>query len=126
MEARRVPVLCPEAQVPLERAAELAGRHPELPLVLTGLGYRSQRILAPLLENFSNTFVSIGSNYSVHQGLEQLVRKVGAERLLFGTGWPDADAAGAVTQLMYAGISEEEKALIGSGNLERLIAGIRT
>ena len=101
-----------------------AGLYPEIPFMVGGVGYRTQRTVVPLLENFINVYLSIGNPYAVHRVIENMVGKFGAERFLFGTGFPDADPMPAVTMLMYAEISDEEKALIGSGNLERLIGGI--
>ena len=51
---------------------------------------------------------------------------VGADRLLFGTGFPDAEGMMAITQLMYADLADEQKRLIGAGNLERLIGEVRS
>ena len=56
---------------------------------------------------------------------DRFVATVGAERLLFGTGFPEAESMSAVTQLMYAEISDEQKRLIGAGNLKRVISEIR-
>ncbi len=124
LEDRRVPAFCLEREVTPEELADLAGWHPRLPFILAGVGYRSQRILVPLLESFPNVFLSVGSNYTVHRGIEQFVEKVGAGRLVFGTGFPDVEPMMAVTMLTYADVSDEEKALIGSGNMERLLQGI--
>ena len=124
LEDSRVPALCLEREVTPEELADLAGRHPRLPFILAGVGYRSQRVLVPLLESFPNVFLSIGSTYTIHRGIEQFVEKVGAGRLLFGTGFPEVVPMMAVTMLTYADVSEEEKALIGSGNMERLFQEI--
>lgn len=124
LEARRLPAYCCDNQIGIEQVASLAERYPRLPFILTGVSYRSDRTLLPLLGTFPKTYLSIGSNYAVHKGIERLVAKVGAERILFGTGFPVVEAASAVAMLMYAEISDEEKQLIGSGNLERLIEGI--
>jgi predicted TIM-barrel fold metal-dependent hydrolase len=124
LESRRVPVLCPEPAVPLSALADLARRYPKLPLVTIDGGYRSSRMLVPLLSSFPNVLLSIGSNYTVHRGIEQLVATAGAERLVFGTGYPHAEPMPAITQLMYAEIGDEQRTLIGSGNLERLISGV--
>ena len=125
LEARRTPVLCLERHVPIEKAADIARRHPDLPVIVAEVGYRSLRILLPMLEAFPNTYLSIGSNFTIHRALERLVEKVGAERLLFGSGLPEIDPLPAVTMLMYADITDDEKALIGAGNFERLIEGVR-
>lgn len=125
LEQRRVPVLCRQANFEFEAVADLAKRYPALPIVLFQVGYRFQRVLVPLMKAFSNVCLSIGSPYSVHRGVEFMAEQVGAERLLFGTGFPSSDMMPAITMLTYAQISDSDKRLIGSENLERLIGGIR-
>ena len=124
LEDRRVPTMCRLPSFEFEAIADLAGRHPRLPIVLFQVGYRWQRTLVPLMKAFGNVFLAIGSPYSVHRGVESMVEKVGAERLLFGTGFPYSDMMPSITMLTYAHISGTDKQLIGSGNLERLVGGI--
>ena len=125
LDARRMPVLCLDRHVGLEAVARLADAYSRLPLIVAGVSYRTQRILVPLLEQFANVYLSIGSNFAVHSGVEDLVRHVGPERLLFGTGFPDTEAMPAVTQLVYADIRDDAKQMIGAENIERLIEGVR-
>jgi hypothetical protein len=125
LQERRVPVVCREHEVNLEQLGDLAGRYPDMPLVLLESGYRTLRTLLPLLENFSNIYLSLGSAFTVLRGIETLVERVGAGRLLFGTGFPASEPMMAVTQLMYAEISDVDKNKIGSENLKSLIKGIR-
>jgi len=125
LEERRIPVLCRHSAVGFDAVADVAGRHPRLPVVMFQVGYRTQRMVVPLMKAFPNVYLAIGSPYSVHQGLESMVGHVGAERLLFGTGFPYSEPMASVTMLTYAGLSEADKQLIGAGNLERLIGGIR-
>jgi hypothetical protein len=122
---RRLPVLCQTDRVSVEQAADLATRHPELRIILTKVDYSAARVLMPLLQEFSNVYLSIGSNYSYHKGIETTVSRLGPGRLLFGTGVPTAEPAMAVTQLMYAQISDADKRRIGSENLRDLIGGIK-
>ena len=124
LAARHVPVLCITRLVSVEQVAEIARRFPALPLILAEASYRQQQILLPLLEAFPNVYLSAGNNYIVSGGLEQVAARVGATRVLFGTGLPDSEAAGAISYLMYAKLSTEEKQLIGSGNIRRLGEGI--
>jgi len=124
LEERRLPVFCLERDFTLEQVADIAGTYPGLPIILAGLAYRSQRTLVPLLETFHNVHGVTGSRFAVHAGIEQLVHRVGADRVLFGTGFPESEAGMAVTQLMYADLSDDDKARIGSGNIERLMEGI--
>jgi predicted TIM-barrel fold metal-dependent hydrolase len=77
-----------------------------------------------LLESFPNVLLSMGSNYTVHGGIEDIVKRFGAGRLLFGTGSPKAEPAMAVLQLVYADIPDADRQAIGSENLDRLIGGI--
>lgn len=125
IEARRLPVVCQECHVALEAVARLAEAYGDLPLIVVGVNYLAHRILVPLLEQFANVYLSIGSNFTVHSGVEDMVRRVGPERLLFGTGFPDAEAMPAVTQLVYADISDDAKQMIGAENIERLIEGVQ-
>ncbi len=125
LQERRLPVLCLERLVAPEQLAALAGRYPALPFILAEGSYRNQRIYLPLLETFPNIYLSTGNNNIVYQGIEQMVRRVGAERLLFGTGFPGTEPMTAVTHLMYADLADDQRQLIGAGNLLRLKEGIR-
>lgn len=124
LEARRMPVVCLERLVGPSDVGRLAQRFPGLPLILAECNYRAQRVYMPLLETFPNVYLSTGNNNSVYGGIEQVVSRVGAQQLLFGTGFPVTEPMTAITQLMYADIPDEAKVLIGSGNLARLMEGI--
>ena len=125
LEERRIPVLCRNSALGFEAVADLAERHPELPIIMFHLGYRSQRTLVSLMKAFANVCLAIGSPYSVHLGIESMAGHVGAERLLFGTGFPYAEPMASITMLTYSDLSDADKQLVGSGNLDRLIGGIR-
>ncbi len=125
LQERRVPVLCLERLIPVEAVARVAQRFSQLPLIVAETHYRHQQTLLPLMRRFDNVHLSVGSNYCVRGGIEQLVAAVGPERLLFGTGLPEVEAAAAICQLMYAEIDEQAKRWIGAGNLDRLTGGIR-
>jgi len=125
VEARRLPAVCAMDECTLSEIALLAERYTSLPFIMIGVGYRDQRTLLPLLEAFPNIYLSLGSNYCVHRGIEQLVEAVGAARLLFGSGYPVTVMLPAMTNLLYADLSPEQQSLIGSGNLARLLEGVR-
>jgi len=122
---RRVPVFCSEGEVPLAAVADLAGRYPDLPIIVADFGYRRQREILGLLASFANVHLAMGGAFSIHRGLEQLAGEGFAERVLFGTGFPASEPAAAVALLMYTEISDEQRAMIGAGNLDRLIGGTR-
>jgi hypothetical protein len=125
LQHRRLPLVCLERHVPLDLVAQLAERHRGLPLVVAETSYRTVRTLVPLMQAFPNVHLSTGSNFTVPGGIEHLAARCGPGRLLFGTGFPQAEPAMAVTQLLYADLSDRQKAMIGSENLERLLAEVR-
>jgi predicted TIM-barrel fold metal-dependent hydrolase len=125
LQDRRLPVLCLERYVSHEQAADLAARYPDLPLILAQQGYRSHRTQMALLAAFPNLCLSIGNNYDVHGGIEQICKTHGASRLLFGTEFPQSEPLCAVTYLLYSAVSAEEKQLIGAVNYETLAGGVR-
>jgi len=59
-----------------------------------------------------------------HAQIEELSNRIAAERQQMSLA-PPTEPMAAVTYLMYADISDEEKAMIGSANVERLIGEIR-
>ena len=122
LEERRIPVLW-RAALGFDPLADLAARYPRLPFVVFHVSYRA-RLIFSLLKAFPNVYVSVGSPFSAHQGLEMLTAAVGAERLLFGTGFPYAEPTCGITILTYGGLSEAQKRLIGAGNLDKLIGEI--
>lgn len=126
--------MCAEHRIPLFidldqmggfRAVDaLCSAYPDLPLVVTKVGYRVDRDLYPLMEKYRNFYIEI-SGYKVMDGIRQLCRRFGAQRLLFGTGMPETSGAAAVGLVSYADISDGEKQLIASKNLLKLLGGVR-
>jgi len=125
LAARRLPLYCVMRYMSFTQAAEVAGRWPGLPIVLAELPYACQRVLYPLLERFGNIHVSIGAVLANHLGVEDLVRHVGAGRLLFGTGFPRFEPMMALTQFTYAELGEQDKAAIGAGNWRKLWSEVK-
>jgi len=125
LQDRRLPAFLLHRDLALEQVGDLADTYPELPFILAGVDFRHQRTLLPLLETFPNVHAATGKQFALHRGIEQLCDKIGAERILFGTGFPESEPGMAVTQLAYAEIPDPARAAIGAGNLERLMEGIR-
>jgi len=121
----RVPVFCDQAELPVGGLAELAGRWPDVPFLFKPDGFRHLRVLGPLLKTFPGVHLIVGGRFTVHRGIESLVGRLGPERMLFGSDFPTSEPMAAITQLMYADIADADRELIGSGNLRRLIGGIR-
>ena len=104
----------------------LLERHPQLPIVLFDVAYGLNRMLWPLMQRHRHLHLVLSPPYCTHDGIELLQENGSLERILFGTGYPDSDPAAAITYLMYSRISDDDKCRIGSGNLNRLLAEVKS
>ncbi|MBN1809173.1 MAG: amidohydrolase family protein [Planctomycetes bacterium] len=123
LEAKHLPVFADAGMIDFHTMAAIAAKWPRLPFIYAGLHYRDQRKLVPLLRNFPNVHASIGSNYTVHSGLEHMVAQGLAKQLLFGTGFPESEPAAAVMLLACSPVSDADRQAIAAGNLVSLVAG---
>lgn len=123
MVARRVPLF-----LSMRRGMEwrdvyaLLAEFPDLVCVICDHGCWGQdRLFRPLLERYPNVHVDT-SQYLLDGGIESLVADYGAGRLLLGSGFPESYLGGMMLALRHARISEEARAAIAAGNLERILA----
>lgn len=124
LAAARLPLLIDADQAPYPEIEAVAAARPDLPVVVCQTGYRALRTLAGVLARASNVHIDL-SYLGTHLGLEWLVERFGAQRLLFGTAAPMRDPADAVTRLLWSELPDAEVAAIGGGNWSRLVGGIR-
>lgn len=115
-----LPLLVDAPQLGWPALESIAATHPGLPVVVGGLGYRLLRQAAGVLARTDNVYIGL-ANLSSHCGLEWLVERYGAGRVVFGTGTPLRDPAEAVTRLMWAELDNDAVATIGSGTLLGLL-----
>lgn len=98
---------------------------PELTLIVTEHGSWGQdRYFRPLVEKYENLYLDT-SRYELDGGIRDFCRKYGADRLLFGTGFPNWNPGGPILTLLHADISSKEREAIASGNLERILGRVR-
>lgn len=120
LEANRIPLLIGMDQLTWNDLHTLCSEFPRLVVILSGVGYGSDRNLYALLKKFENLHIeTIG--YKTHNGIEEICRVFGAHRLIFGSGMPLFSGGSAVSMINYARISEAEKRMIAAENLERLL-----
>ncbi|NJD04270.1 MAG: hypothetical protein FIA99_17125 [Ruminiclostridium sp.] len=101
------------------------GEFPNLTLVGVGSGPHGQdRLFRPLLERYPGFYLDT-STYLQDGGIEDICKCYGAKRLLFGTGYPRNCSGSSLLRIMTAEISEEERALICHGNIERLLQEVK-
>jgi predicted TIM-barrel fold metal-dependent hydrolase len=123
LEECRVPLFIGADQISWDGMNDLLKNHPKLRVVYTDVGYRCDRNLYATLERYENLSIEIYS-YKVHRGIEEICRRFGAGRLIFGSGMPVYSGGSAVSMINYAGISLKEKQMIASENLEKLLGGV--
>ena len=99
--------------------------YPDLPLIIGGLRQRDNRTLYALMDRFACLYLDI-TLFATHRGIEDMVRRFGAERMLFGSGLPVYAGGGSVIQLRYAEIEESQKQMIAGNNLRALLEGVKS
>ncbi|NOZ22949.1 MAG: amidohydrolase family protein [Planctomycetes bacterium] len=120
LERQGIPLFVEITEIDLADVHDICQAHPGMPVVLTGVGWGSDRNLFPVMARSPNLHVET-SKYQGHNGLTLLCREFGAERVLFGTGLPAMSPGAAKAMVMYSEISHEEKRMIAGGNLLRLL-----
>ncbi len=126
LEDVRIPLFIGLVQITggYEGLQKILKAHPKLPIVLSGVTYRDARNLYALLDRYSNLHIT-SAGWKAMDGIEDVCAKFGAERILFGSSLPYGAGGAAIATVTYANISDEEKQLIASENLERLLGGVK-
>ncbi len=104
----------------LDRIDYLSKKYPGISFILTRVGYRAYQSIINLLNNSSNLHIDL-SFLGTHLGVEDIVKRFGCEKIVFGTSYPLVDPGGALARLQFSGLNADEKSRIGSTNLERSI-----
>lgn len=121
LEGSCVPVLLDMSQAGYDQIASMLRSHPALRLVLLQPSYRCDHFLYPLLERYEHLAVET-SNYVGSGAMEEVWRRFGPRRLVFGTGMPFTEPGAAVSHLTYAELDHADKQRIAAGNLEELLS----
>lgn len=121
----RIPLFTDVAQIGIDQAAGVCERHPDLPVVLCGVAWGTDRELEPALERAPNLHIETHA-FQGHRAYERVTGRFGAERLIFGTGLPDCSPGAAVMMSLYEQLSDEDRDRIAGGNLLRLLLSVET
>lgn len=117
-EARRIPIYI---HARLGDIRDLLRSFPNL-VVITGTQGANplDRYAWPMIDRYPNLHFDT-SAYLVDGILESFVKRFGAGRLLFGTGYPDHAVGGSILMLRQADLPEPDKQAIAAENLQRLL-----
>ena len=104
-----------------ERVHDVLRQFPRLRCVVQiAAHWPKGRMLYPFLENYENTCLETGYRWD-DQGIEDVIRRYGAHRLLYSSNYPDHYIGASMAQVRCAEITHEEMSKIFGGNLLRLI-----
>ena len=122
---RKVPVvLSLEHGVSWDQVYRLLADYPSLTCVLCDIGtWSMDRYTYPLLAAYPNVYVETSMLSLEDGGTEAAIRRVGAQRLVFGTGMPRRYAEATMLQLTHADLDLQDKQAIAAGNILRLMKG---
>jgi len=102
----------------------IAKNYPKLSFILTGINYPQFRTAYSLFEKHKNVYIET-SYFQLYRGLEFLIEKIGADRILFGTNSPFYAYQSAVLKLKKADISQKNNQLIANDNINRILGGCK-
>ncbi|MDD2709192.1 MAG: amidohydrolase family protein [Verrucomicrobiae bacterium] len=111
-------------EIDVSGVENLLENHPGLPLLLTGISWGCQRQIIPLLLRHQNLHI-IFDHFQINRGVEWLVEKGCENQLLFGSNATDMSMGAHRAYIDYADIPDSARAKIASGNLIRLLKGIK-
>ena len=108
----------------LSQLPEVCRQYPDVPVILPRFGLNRSRAYFPILKKLPNVYLDM--SIMVDTGsIEEICQNFGSERLLFGSGLPTYEPAGALGLLYYSQISQDDKENIAHRNFENLESRIR-
>lgn len=107
----------------LDVMGDLAKKHPDITFVFAHPGEIDRlKKHIEIMKQCKNVYLDLSGTGLFRYGmLKRLVVEVGADRILFGTDYPICNAGMYVGGVEYEEISDEDKALIFSGNAKRIL-----
>ena len=102
-----------------ERLPDMAARYPHVKFVFLRYGTCNLRHILPLVTKCTNVYFTMEKMLDYKQ-IEEICERGGADKLLFGSGYPALPHAGALGLATYAEIGEEERAGILAKNWEAI------
>ena len=120
LEQTKAPLLIALEEADLEDLVRLKTAYPSLVLVLTNTTQWMNRQYVQFTKTFPGVYLDT-SNVIEYYGLESLVKTVGADKLLFGSGMPDKEPYDKIYQILYSDLSLEEREMIAYRNFESVM-----
>ena len=103
--------------------AELAARHPDVPLICGHTGGDFERGIRAI-RKFKNVYADLAGSEPCAGYTEMAVRELGADRVIYGSDAGGRSFASQLAKVFGADVPDAAKELIFSGNLQRLMTPI--
>lgn len=102
---------------------EIANRYTTISFILTEVNYPQLDEVIWLASRTKNIYLEI-SDFQLCDGIEYLCKKIGVEKLIFGSNSPIYSTESALFKLHQSNVDYNSKKLIGRGNIERIVGGL--
>lgn len=121
-EANKIPIFINTNHgTSLEQTAGLLESFPSLTIVLAFADiWPNDRFLRPFIAQYPNVYLDL-TYYITAGGLEDLVDKYGAGRILFGSGFPDCYFGANMMVIRHAAVFHKDREAIAGWNMQRII-----
>lgn len=126
LEERRIPLFIWSKETEWNSLYKICKNYPHQPVIIEQAeeeSFWNGRFLFPLLEKCENLFLEV-DNCVLYLEIDEVVKRFGAERLIFGTYLPVDDPNASLMLVTDGDFSQREKEKIAHENLERLIEGV--
>ena len=123
LESIRMPLLINNIDISPSKINLICQSFPNLPMILMQCEYFLNRSLYRLMELHKNLYLET-STYFIYNGIEDIVKRFGASRIIFGTRMPFQEPGAALAMVRIADISPEKKQMIFNNNLENIMSGV--
>jgi len=121
----RFPLFVPtDGGVNYDDVHRICSEFPELRLVLTGIGYRADAYLFPLLRQHRELRICL-NYYCTTLAPERFAQHFAVERMIFGSGLPHCAPGGTIAMVAYSQLDDVAKQKIFAGNIQQLMDEVR-
>jgi len=123
IQARRLPLILWHSETSWDQLDFLCTAYPELSVIVEGTGRKilyDNRMFYQLMAHHPNLYLEL-HNLTNYSGVEDIVSRFGAGRLVYGSYMPLGDPGPPMAMVTEARISDGYKKLIAYGNLDMLI-----
>ena len=111
----------PDRFAPPDALLGVLERYPDLPLLIGHMGMDWWRDLIDLVAPFPNARLGISSSLPQRERLPIAVERIGSGRIVFGTDMPFLDPSLSLGLVQGAGLPDEDRTRILSGNISGLL-----